>query len=124
MKAEDKSQIVYECRFPKEVIEWFELAYNFPSNIRPQHISTSTVFDMKTYMADSKLDFIPIYVETHKFHKDLNEINYHVDSLVVLFHDEGTDSLILSDCNLMKIHNIFQRQNFKHHQISSLEYLL
>ena len=124
MKAEDTSQMVYECRFPTEVIEWFELAYNFPSNYRPERISTSTVFDMKEYMVDLELDFIPIYVETHNFHKYLDEIKYHVDSLVVLFHDKDTDSLILLDCNLMYIPNIFRRDNFKQHQISSLAELL
>ena len=80
-------------------------------------------FSQKKFMVKSKFN-ITIYVETNSVDNDMDEINYYVEQIFVLFHDEKMDVLILLDFNLMNIHNIFGRDIFKKQHISSLDKLL
>ena len=56
MSKEDSYETIYECRFPTEVIEWFELAYNFPSKNIPPIFFTLTVDDKKNLWSNQNLN--------------------------------------------------------------------
>ena len=49
MSKEDSNETVYKCRFPTEVIEWFDLAYNFPLNNIPKNFFTLSVDEKKIH---------------------------------------------------------------------------
>ena len=104
---------IYECRFPTEVIEWFDLAYNFTVINIQTTFFTLSVDEKKKIMVKNELNFIPIYVETNCVENNEEKMKYHVEQLVILFHDVGEGDLILFDCNIMKIPNIYGRDIFK-----------
>ena len=117
-----------DYRFPVDVIEWFDMFYKYLGNNPPIFPPKYNYTQLKGFMREKHLDFIPIYVQPISTKNKMQPIplekNYQIEHLYVVYYEKKHNKLILLDCNMMDIPFIFQRSIFKKLEITRLKELL